>query len=247
MSWVRIDDSFPEHPKILEAGGDAGWLHVCALAYCNRNTTDGLIHRNVMPRLSDRTNPLRLAERLVAVGIWERDGADYRIHDYLEYQPSRAEIEAERAKQSEAKAKAGRLGGIASGVARRKHERSTTEAEGQAEGQAEGKQNEAPTRPDPFITQSSSQLTLVTPVCFDDETGKKGNIATEYARLAWEQANQTLIKAPTAFRLSEHLHALEHPDIDRYITEYPTATASEIACWLHGETNTQRYHERLHA
>ncbi len=82
MPWVRLDDSFPEHPKVLEAGGEAGWLHVCALAYCNRNTTDGLIHRNAIPRLSDRKNPLRLADRLVEVGIWERDGADYRIHDH---------------------------------------------------------------------------------------------------------------------------------------------------------------------
>jgi len=155
MTWVRIDDTFPEHPKVLEAGGDAAWLHVCGLAYCARNTTDGLIHRNVVTRLSDRRQPLKLADRLVATGIWDLDGKDYRIHDYLKYNPSREQVEAERAARSEARAKAGKLGGVASGIAKRKHGDSKTEANGK---QTESK-TVAPSRPDPTpIKQSSSQL-----------------------------------------------------------------------------------------
>jgi hypothetical protein len=157
MSWVRLDDNFPEHPKIARAGGDAAWLHVCALAYCSRNLTDGLVPNAVLKKLSDRRNPIRLAAQLVDAGLWEREEAGWRVHDYLKFQPSRADVETERAQRSLTKAEAGRRGGIASGVSRRRANEAATKHE--AERQADTKQNddrsnsearskhEAPTRP----------------------------------------------------------------------------------------------------
>lgn len=147
MAWVRLEDTFPEHPKIAEVGGDAAWLHVCGIAYCNRNLTDGFIPDGALGQLSDRRSPRKLAQKLDAVGIWHRDPdrRGYVVHDYLDYNPTRAEVEAERAKKHEVKVNAGRLGGVASGVARRKHNGSKPEANMEAERE----QNEAPTRPDP--------------------------------------------------------------------------------------------------
>lgn len=51
----------------------------------------------------DHPDNIALADRLVEIGLWERheNGLAYRIHDYLEYQPSRAEVLAERKKNRE--------------------------------------------------------------------------------------------------------------------------------------------------
>lgn len=107
MPWVKIDDKFPDHWKVAKAGPLAGWLFVCGLAYCNRMGTDGFIRAEVVRRLADVDEPLELAARLVDAGLWEATEDGYRVHDYLDYQPSREHSEA----VSQARAEAGRKGG----------------------------------------------------------------------------------------------------------------------------------------
>lgn len=97
MTWVRLDDGFLDHPKVVAAGGDAGWLYVCGLVYAARHLTDGVIPQGMVARLSDRAEPLALAARLVEVGLWERTAGGYRVHDYLDFQPSAADVRADRA------------------------------------------------------------------------------------------------------------------------------------------------------
>lgn len=82
MGWVYLDDSFPEHAKIIAAGGDAVLLWVYGLAYCNRRLTEGRIPKAYVPQLTDRRKPLELAAKLVKVGLWLEDGDHYRVHDY---------------------------------------------------------------------------------------------------------------------------------------------------------------------
>ena len=53
MAWVRVDDSFYDHPKFQDAGPLGLALWVTGLAYCNRNQTDGVIAENVLQRLVD--------------------------------------------------------------------------------------------------------------------------------------------------------------------------------------------------
>lgn len=105
MAWVRLDERFPEHPKVLAVGGDAAWLHVCAIAYSNRNETDGFVPNNAIRALTDRRQPTKLAAALISAGLWEQADHGYVIHDYLEYQPSRIQREAEREKARERMAK----------------------------------------------------------------------------------------------------------------------------------------------
>jgi hypothetical protein len=130
MPWVRLDDGFPDHWKLAELGDltpIAGWLYICGLAYCNRQLTDGRIPKHHIGRLADlrgiacgvdypdyptQYEPITaedVAAHLVRVGLWEDDGANYRIHDYLDYQPSREETLALR----ETRAEVGRRGGLA--------------------------------------------------------------------------------------------------------------------------------------
>ncbi|MBQ1164295.1 hypothetical protein KBZ21_40585, partial [Streptomyces sp. A73] len=35
-TYVKVHDGLPDHPKIIEAGGEAGWLYICGLAYSSR-------------------------------------------------------------------------------------------------------------------------------------------------------------------------------------------------------------------
>jgi hypothetical protein len=104
VTWVRLDEEFPDHPKVAAAGPLASWLHVCALAYCNRYLTDGFVPVGQVPKLADlssvKARPAALAETLVEVGMWEREPGGFRIHDYHDYQPSKAEVEAERRAKS---------------------------------------------------------------------------------------------------------------------------------------------------
>ncbi len=239
MSWVRLEDTFPEHPKLLTVGGDAGWLHVCAIAYCSRNLTDGFIPAAAVRQISDRKQPLKLAQALVDAGIWavsQKSHEGFEIHDYLEYHPTRADVEAQRAQRSEVKAKAGHLGGIASGVARRKHKRSTTEAEGQAN----TNQNEAPTRPDPYVQVSDNSTPVDTP--FDgggDVQQRINDIAEHYARAAVDARAIPPTNAD-AYKRQARQTARGHVELGTYLEQYPTAAPEHIALWLLGKTETMR-------
>jgi hypothetical protein len=112
MSWVRLDDSFLEHPKFIgiELPSLRVWLR--ALCYCNRQGTGGFVSDAVLRRLGATA---RIRAQLGAVppgyvfGLWESAEGGIRIHDYDKYQPQTSpELRAQRAE-------AGRRGGQASG------------------------------------------------------------------------------------------------------------------------------------
>jgi len=145
MAWVRLDDTFPEHPKVAKVGGDAAWLHVCALAYCNRHTTDGHIPDVMIGRLSDRKNAEKLAGALVAIGLWDEADDGWVIHDYLDFQPSKEETDERRAKRAES----GRQGGIASGEARRSKREANAKQLASTDEASCFDADEANTNPDP--------------------------------------------------------------------------------------------------
>jgi hypothetical protein len=110
MTWVKIDDQFPDHPKIERAGPEAAWLYVAGLCYCAQYLTDGLIPKTRVPRLTAHADGERLADRLVDAGLWEDRGEDYEVHDYLDFQPSGEEARARKRELSEKRAEAGKRG-----------------------------------------------------------------------------------------------------------------------------------------
>jgi hypothetical protein len=82
---IYLKDEFLDHPKVIRAGGDAGWLYVCALGWSNKHLTGGFIPAEVVGRLSDRKAPSKLAQRLVDVGLWDKVDGGYQVHDYDEH------------------------------------------------------------------------------------------------------------------------------------------------------------------
>lgn len=121
MAWVKIDDSFADHPKVASAGPLGMALQVAALCYCNRYLTDGFVPMAVAPRLvyfEGLADPFDVINRLIDAGLWVQVEGGYQIHDYLEYQPSKSEVKETREKRRAAGAK----GGQAKGKQRAKHD-----------------------------------------------------------------------------------------------------------------------------
>lgn len=151
MTWVRLDEEFARHPKVLAAGPLGMAMHVAALCYCNQYLTDGFVPRSAPMGFLDLAG-IDLTEsgerrdgdwleahwefivgRLVEAGLWEPVKGGWAIHDFHDFQPSKAEVLELREKRAEA----GRAGGIRSGQARRKASASAnTEANASANGQA---------------------------------------------------------------------------------------------------------------
>lgn len=96
MAWVKLDDGFPEHPKVAQAGDMAAWLYICGLTYANRQLTDGFIPDAIVPRLTGLKGSAALAKRLVDASLWELAEGGYQIHDYLNYQPAAGKVVQER-------------------------------------------------------------------------------------------------------------------------------------------------------
>jgi hypothetical protein len=102
MVWTKLDDGFPDNPKLLRAiakvGDVAGWLWVCGINYCNRHLTDGFIQAEVIPRILVHKRPLDVAAALVASGCWDVVEGGYQVHDFTAWNRSRSEVEAQREK-----------------------------------------------------------------------------------------------------------------------------------------------------
>lgn len=99
MAWVKLDDSFFCHPKVVSVGAEASGLYVWALAYSSHNLTDGRVPRAwVLQAVGRRAK--RLSDALVEQGLWEENGAGWTIHDYLHYQPSREKVLDKRREDS---------------------------------------------------------------------------------------------------------------------------------------------------
>mgnify|MGYP000039978952 CR=1 FL=1 len=100
MAWARLDDSFYDHPKVMSVWHrrpDALGLHMRAIAYCARHSTDGWIHPAVVMALSPlQSDREQQVEVLVEERLWVKEGEQYGIHNYLDYNFSKAEIEKRR-------------------------------------------------------------------------------------------------------------------------------------------------------
>lgn len=99
---VRVDEDLPNHPKVLHLRHpESAWFFVCGLCYCQKHATDGVIPACAVRRISTVRRPLACAEDLVSVGLWERDGDGFRVHDYHDWQPTAAQVKDRRRKSAD--------------------------------------------------------------------------------------------------------------------------------------------------
>lgn len=117
MSWARFDDHFDDDPDCDIVGPEAACLFICSITWSSRNETDGFIPCARAAKLMGCSPDAidRLTQE--AVRWWVEVPGGWQVRNYLKYNPSRAELEAQRA----AKVEAGRKGGEKSGEVRRRN------------------------------------------------------------------------------------------------------------------------------
>jgi hypothetical protein len=100
--WVRLDAGYFRNSKVLQAGRDGRALHLASICWSGGEESDGVIPPWALPTLlHDAGVPRRAVDALIAAGLWvpsENGVGGWVIHDYLSLQPSREELEAERAR-----------------------------------------------------------------------------------------------------------------------------------------------------
>lgn len=94
MSWAKLDDRYDDHPKVRQAWREhpaTVGVHAMAITHSARYGTDGLVAaawlRDLMPHWAQRKKVLAI---LVSAGLFDAVGdGSYRVHDFLDYNPSR--------------------------------------------------------------------------------------------------------------------------------------------------------------
>jgi hypothetical protein len=111
VTWVKLDDRFPTHPKMMGLTDRAFRAHVIGICYAAAHLTDGMVPPGIVPPRSSR--------ELVAAGVWLVCPEGFLIHDYLDYNPSREQVREERRRAAERTAKSRRSSGVTSPELRR--------------------------------------------------------------------------------------------------------------------------------
>jgi hypothetical protein len=106
---VKLDDAFWTHPKLEGLSDRAHRLFVRSIGYASQHMTDGVLNAAALRTLgADARTSRELCTPVLPfeVGVWEPIGSQhkdgYRIHDYLDFNPSRDEV-LERRRQAAAR------------------------------------------------------------------------------------------------------------------------------------------------
>ena len=191
MPWGKLDDQWYDHPKTVAVGTLGAGLFAMALSWSAGKLTEGFIPRAMILRLcADIENPVDLADRLVAAGLFESADGGYQIHDYLDYNPSAARVKEIR----KARAEAGQLGGQRSKPARisevdEKQSGSKAEAKAEANEKRKGTPSPSPSPspspiPNPEAEEPAAALFIEAVAIWEDMTGR----ITERTRQQFDMA-----------------------------------------------------------
>jgi hypothetical protein len=111
MTWMKVETLVRSNPKLVAtvaATGhcDAAWLWLAANTWARDSLTDGFIPEMVLPTLIPAL-PAKVLKGLPAVlvkcGLWHVAENGYQVHDFLQHNPTKAEVTAKRRKDAERK------------------------------------------------------------------------------------------------------------------------------------------------
>jgi len=92
--WFKLECRAITHAKVIELNDNEFRFWIECIAYSSDQGTNGLITASWVQRVAHRS--LDVAEKLVEVGLFDRQDSDYVIHDYLDYQPDSSIREKQR-------------------------------------------------------------------------------------------------------------------------------------------------------
>lgn len=112
--FFKLDENIWDHPKTLAIEAKYRYaaigLLVKILGYCSRHLTDGVVPSAVIESKSE----LKLAEKLISAGYLHTVPDGFAVHDYCDWNRSRADAEDYRTKKQQAGALGGRAKAVAS-------------------------------------------------------------------------------------------------------------------------------------
>ena len=88
MPWLRLDDGFPEHRKMLALDRNDRWTWLEILCFCARNsggTHAGTVPANIGEVLRYATP--RFLRKCVEIGLLDEHAEGLKVHDWAEYNP----------------------------------------------------------------------------------------------------------------------------------------------------------------
>ncbi len=140
--WAKFDDRYPWNRKVRPLSDAAFRLDVSAVCWSSEYLTDGVISPDDLPQVSDVKRPQLAAAELVRRGRWHASGHDcpdcpdvppggHVVHHFLDYNPPREKVEADREKRRQA----GQMGGKASGRSRANAKQSASDLLNKSEAQ----------------------------------------------------------------------------------------------------------------
>lgn len=94
MPWFKVDDSFWGNPKQTACPASAIGLWVRAGSWSAQQLTDGFVPRHMLSMFGARPKD---AADLVSSGLWETTEGGWVFHDWSSWQPSRRQVEEQRA------------------------------------------------------------------------------------------------------------------------------------------------------
>ena len=133
--WVRMDDRWPYNRKIRSVEPLDRLMWAVSIAYASEQNTDGYLDPTMIEFvgvLAGVADTQAAAKRLLDACLWEQHDERVRVHDFLDFNPSKKERDA----QKTAKAAAGQLGGLARARAQKPRSGTTS-----SRTQADAKQN----------------------------------------------------------------------------------------------------------
>jgi hypothetical protein len=93
MTWFKVDDRFHSHPKVLGLSLAAAGLWVRAGSWCAAHETDGHLNKALLRTFKA---PPRLAQELVNAGLWRAEVDGFSFKNWIEFQPTSAQLEQKR-------------------------------------------------------------------------------------------------------------------------------------------------------
>ena len=117
MPWARFDERFPTHRKVRRLSDAAFRLHVSAICWGCEYLTNGHISPADIKDITELRKVEHVATELVESGRWHLPGHNcpslhcwdisdgWLIHNFLEFNPSKQEVEQKRRADAERKRK----------------------------------------------------------------------------------------------------------------------------------------------
>lgn len=229
MTWLRIDDGMVDHRKWSALEGDPRtWAECLAVwvalaSYCARVSSDGFVEDTRIPRLTPLGARARQrCDDLARVGLLDREEGGFRFHDWLEYQPSAAEVTRDREAARERQRRA-REAAKSHRPSRRDIDRDSRSTDTVSHGPP------VPTRPDPSPALPSERVQ--TRARDDDPPGpvtsetRRAEVARAYLAPIWRERTGAVplelsALTPRAEVVAQLAGLPERPELDAVLARF---------------------------